>query len=57
MNTINSFHIGLKKFMVRFNGVVSKYLDNYVNTLENLKIKLTHSTNYYNFKDIKSCRY
>ena len=31
MNTINSFHSGLKKFMIRFNGVATKYLDNYVN--------------------------
>ena len=27
MNTINSFHSGLKKFMIRFNGVAAKYLD------------------------------
>ena len=28
MNTINSFHSHLKKFMISFNGVATKYLDN-----------------------------
>jgi hypothetical protein len=39
MNTINSFHSHLKKFMIRFNGVLAKYFDNYANY---------YSVNYYN---------
>ena len=30
LNNINSFHSHLKKFMIRFNGVATKYLDYYV---------------------------
>ena len=40
MNTINSFHSGLKKFMIRFNGVVTKYLDNYVNYFREFRDKI-----------------
>ena len=40
MNTINSFHSGLKKFMVRFNGVATKYLDNYVNYFREFRDKI-----------------
>ena len=31
LNNINNFHSCLKRFMTRFNGVATKYLDNYVN--------------------------
>ena len=31
INNINNFHSKLKQFMSRFNGVATKYLDNYVN--------------------------
>lgn len=31
MNNINNFHSKLKQCMIRFNGVATKYLDNYIN--------------------------
>ena len=31
LSNINNFHSKLKQFMSRFNRVVTKYLDNYVN--------------------------
>ena len=37
MNTINSFHSGLKKFMIRFNSVATKFLDFYVEYFKNIK--------------------
>ncbi len=37
LNTINSFHSHLKKFMIRFNGVATKYLDYYVEYFKNIK--------------------
>ena len=37
LNTINSFHSHLKKFMIRFNGVATKYLDYYVEYFNNIK--------------------
>ena len=40
MNTINSFHSGLKKFMIRSNGVATKYLDNYVNYFREFRDKI-----------------
>ena len=40
MNTINSFHSGLKRFMGRFNGVATKYLDNYVNYFREFRDKI-----------------
>ena len=40
MNTINSFHSGLKKFMIRFNGVATKYLDNYINYFREFRDKI-----------------
>ena len=40
MNTINSFYSGLKKFMIRFNGVATKYLDNYVNQFREFRDKI-----------------
>jgi len=40
LNTINSFHSHLKKFMIRFNGVATKYLDFYVDYFKNIKDKV-----------------
>ena len=40
MNTINSFYSGLKRFMNRFNGVATKYLDNYVNYFREFRDKI-----------------
>lgn len=37
LNNINNFHSLLKKFMVRFNGVATKYLDYYVEYFKNIK--------------------
>ena len=37
MNNINNFHSKLKQFMIRFNGVATKYLDNYVNYFNEVK--------------------
>jgi transposase-like protein len=40
LNNINSFHSMLKKFMVRFNGVATKYLDYYVSYFQSMKSKI-----------------
>ena len=40
MNTINTFHSGLKKFMIRFNGVETKYFDNYINYFRECRDKI-----------------
>jgi len=37
LNNINNFHSMLKKFMIRFNGVATKYLDYYVEYFKNIK--------------------
>lgn len=37
LNNINNFHSLLKKFMIRFNGVATKYLDYYVEYFKNIK--------------------
>ena len=37
LNNINNFHSLLKKFMIRFNGVATKYLDYYVEYFKNVK--------------------
>ena len=37
LNNINSFHSMLKKFMIRFNGVATKYLDFYMEYFKNIK--------------------
>ena len=37
LNTINSFHSHLKKFMIRFNGVATKYLCFYMEYFKNVK--------------------
>ena len=36
LNNINNFHSMLKKFMIRFNGVATKYLDYYVSYFQQL---------------------
>jgi transposase-like protein len=40
LNNINSFHSHLKKFMIRFNGVATKYLDYYVSYFQSMKSKI-----------------
>ena len=37
LNNINNFHSMLKRFMIRFNGVATKYLDYYVEYFKNIK--------------------
>ena len=39
LNTINNFHSMLKKFMIRFNSVATKYLDFYMNYFREFRIK------------------
>ena len=39
LNTINSFHSHLKKFMIRFNGVATKYIDFYMNYFREFRTK------------------
>ena len=62
MNTINSFHSGLKRFMGRFNGVATKYLDNYINYFREFRDKidtfnqLLQLQGYYRVCDIKMRR-
>ena len=40
LNNINNFHSMLKKFMTRFNGVATKYLDYYVSYFQSMKSKI-----------------
>ena len=40
LSNINNFHSCLKKFMIRFNGVATKYLDNYVNYFREFRDKI-----------------
>ena len=40
LNNINNFHSMLKKFMIRFNGVATKYLDYYVSYFQSMKSKI-----------------
>ena len=39
LNTINSFHSHLKKFMIGFNGVATKYIDFYMNYFREFRTK------------------
>ena len=60
MNNINNFHSKLKQFMIRFNGVATKYLDFYVDYFKNVKDKidvftaLLNSSCYYRVCDIRN---
>ncbi len=62
MNTINSFHSHLKKFMIRFNGVATKYLDYYVEYFKNVKdnidvfTALLNNACYYRNIDVRNKR-
>ena len=62
LNTINSFHSHLKKFMIRFNGVATKYLDYYVEYFKNVKDKvdifnqILQMNSYYRNIDIRNKR-
>ena len=40
LNNINNFHSMLKKFMIRFNGVATKYLDYYISYFQSMKSKI-----------------
>ena len=40
LSNINNFHSKLKQFMSRFNGVATKYLDNYVNYFREFRDKI-----------------
>ena len=41
-NNINNFHSKLKQFMSRFNGVATKYLDNYVNYFNDIRNRIDY---------------
>ena len=62
LNNINNFHSHLKKFMIRFNGVATKYLDNYVNYFREFRDKidtfnqLLQLQGYYRVSDIRRRR-
>ena len=62
LNTINSFHSHLKKFMIRFNGVATKYLDYYVEYFKNIKdnvdifTALLNNAVYYRNVDVRNKR-
>ena len=62
LNNINNFHSMLKKFMVRFNGVATKYLDYYVSYFQSMKSKIDvfneilNSNLQYGIVDIKNKR-
>ena len=62
LNNINNFHSKLKQFMSRFNGVATKYLDNYVNYFREFRDKidtfnqLLQLQGYYRIADIKARR-
>ncbi len=60
LSNINNFHSKLKQFMSRFNGVATKYLDNYVNYFREFRDKidtfnqLLQISSYYRVMDIKA---
>lgn len=62
LNNINSFHSHLKKFMIRFNGVATKYLDCYISYFQSVKSKIDvfneilNSNLQYGIVDIKNKR-
>lgn len=62
MNTINSFHSELKKFMNRFDGVATKYLDNYVNYFNDIRNRIDYFNQllnlqgYYRMEDLRKRR-
>ena len=62
LNTINSFHSHLKKFMIRFNGVATKYLDYYVEYFREIRAKtnimaeLIAINGFYRVADVKAKR-
>ncbi len=62
LNNINNFHSMLKKFMIRFNGVATKYLDYYIEYFKNIKdnidifTALLNNSCYYRNIDVKNKR-
>jgi len=59
LSNINNFHSKLKQFMVRFNGVATKYLDNYVNYFNDIRNRIDYFNQllnlqgYYRVKDLR----
>ena len=62
LNNINNFHSMLKKFMIRFNGVATKYLDYYVEYFREISAKtnilaeLIAMNGFYRVADVKAKR-
>ena len=62
LNNINNFHSMLKKFMIRFNGVATKYLDYYVEYFREISVKtnilaeLIAMNGFYSVADVKAKR-
>ena len=59
LSNINNFHSKLKQFMSRFNGVATKYLDNYVNYFNDLRNRIDYFNQllnlqgYYRVEDLR----
>ena len=62
LNNINNFHSMLKKFMTRFNGVATKYIDFYMNYFREFRAKadimaeLIAMNGFYRVADVKAKR-
>ena len=62
INNINNFHSMLKKFMIRFNGVATKYLDFYVNYFNDIRNRIDYFNQllnlqgYYRVEDLRKRR-
>ena len=62
LNNINNFHSMLKKFMIRFNGVATKYIDFYMNYFREFRAKadimaeLIAMNGFYRVADVKAKR-
>ena len=59
LSNINNFHSKLKQFMNRFNGVATKYLDNYVNYFNDIRNRIDYFNQllnlqgYYRVEDLR----
>ena len=62
LSNINNFHSKLKQFMNRFNGVATKYLDNYVNYFNDIRNRIDYFNQllnlqgYYRVEDLRKRR-
>ena len=62
LNNINNFHSMLKKFMAKFNGVATKYIDFYMNYFREFRAKadimaeLIAMNGFYRVADVKAKR-